>query len=90
MANTRPEQITILYKGREYAYSLIFFITVADVWVPGAKTAGLIAKVCFFLKSNYLAVRNFNIQIKYAISDRPHWWQLDLCETSFLLLNGSH
>jgi hypothetical protein len=29
-------------------------------------------------------------KIKYAISDRPHWWQLDLCETSFLLLNGSH
>jgi hypothetical protein len=27
---------------------------------------------------------------KYAISDRPHWRQLDLCETSFLLLNGSH
>jgi hypothetical protein len=29
-------------------------------------------------------------KIKYAISDRPHWWQLNLCETSFLLLNGSH
>jgi hypothetical protein len=29
-------------------------------------------------------------KIKYAISDRPHWRQLDLCETSFLLLNGSH
>jgi hypothetical protein len=29
-------------------------------------------------------------KIKYAISDRPHWWELDLCETSFLLLNGSH
>jgi hypothetical protein len=28
-------------------------------------------------------------KIKYAISDRPHWQQLD-CETSFLLLNGSH
>jgi hypothetical protein len=25
-------------------------------------------------------------KIKYAISDRPHWRQLDLCETSFLLL----
>jgi hypothetical protein len=22
-------------------------------------------------------------KIKYAISDRPHWRQLDLCETSF-------
>jgi hypothetical protein len=29
-------------------------------------------------------------KIKYAISDRPHWRQLDLCETSFLLLNGLH
>jgi hypothetical protein len=29
-------------------------------------------------------------KIKYAISDRPHRRQLDLCETSFLLLNGSH
>jgi hypothetical protein len=29
-------------------------------------------------------------KIKYAISDRPHWRQLDVCETSFLLLNGSH
>jgi hypothetical protein len=29
-------------------------------------------------------------KIKYAISDRPHWRQLDLCETFFLLLNGSH
>jgi hypothetical protein len=29
-------------------------------------------------------------KIKYAISDRPHCRQLDLCETSFLLLNGSH
>jgi hypothetical protein len=29
-------------------------------------------------------------KIKYAIFDRPHWQQLDLCETSFLLLNGSH
>jgi hypothetical protein len=28
-------------------------------------------------------------KIKYAISDRP-WRQLDLCETSFLLLNGLH
>jgi hypothetical protein len=27
-------------------------------------------------------------KIKYAISDRPPWRQLDLCETSFLLLNG--
>jgi hypothetical protein len=26
--------------------------------------------------------------IKYVISD--NWRQLDLCETSFLLLNGSH
>jgi hypothetical protein len=29
-------------------------------------------------------------KIKYAISSRPHWRQLDLCEASFLLLNGSH
>jgi hypothetical protein len=29
-------------------------------------------------------------KIKYAIFDRPHWRQLDLCETSFLLLNGSY
>jgi hypothetical protein len=29
-------------------------------------------------------------KIKYAISDWPHRRQLDLCETSFLLLNGSH
>jgi hypothetical protein len=29
-------------------------------------------------------------KIKYAISDRPHWRQLDLCETTFLLPNGSH
>jgi hypothetical protein len=29
-------------------------------------------------------------KIKYAISGKPHWRQLDLCETSFLLLNGSH
>jgi hypothetical protein len=29
-------------------------------------------------------------KIKYAISDRPHWRQLDLRETSVLLLNGSH
>jgi hypothetical protein len=29
-------------------------------------------------------------KIKYAVSDRPHWRQLDICETSFLLLNGSH
>jgi predicted phage-related endonuclease len=26
-------------------------------------------------------------KIKYAISDAPHWRQLDICETSFLLLN---
>jgi hypothetical protein len=29
-------------------------------------------------------------KIKYAISGRPHWRQLDLCETYFLLLDGSH
>jgi hypothetical protein len=28
--------------------------------------------------------------LKYSISDRPHWQQLGLCETYFLLLNGSH
>jgi hypothetical protein len=26
-------------------------------------------------------------EIKYAISDKPHWRQLDLCEKSFLLLH---
>jgi hypothetical protein len=31
-----------------------------------------------------------NPKIKYAISDRPHWRKLDVCETYCLLLNGSH
>jgi hypothetical protein len=29
-------------------------------------------------------------KVKYAISDKPHRRQMDLCETSFLLLNGLH
>jgi hypothetical protein len=29
-------------------------------------------------------------KIKYAISDKAHWRQLVLCETSFFSLNGSH
>jgi hypothetical protein len=29
-------------------------------------------------------------KIKYGISDRPHWQLVELCETSFLLQNGSH
>jgi hypothetical protein len=28
-------------------------------------------------------------KIKYAISDRPHWRQFDLCETFFLLPTGA-
>jgi hypothetical protein len=44
----------------------------------------------YFLMPIYRCAIEKYPKIKHAISDRPHWRQLDLCETSFLLLNGSH
>jgi hypothetical protein len=60
-------------------------------WAISMKLSGYY----FFMPIYYTDVPSFvqkYPKIKYAISDRPaHCWrQLDLCETSFLLLNGSH
>jgi hypothetical protein len=80
---------TVVFSFSYICTKVLFFSSVAHVWVPGAKTTGSI--VFFFLNLIFMSVRNLRFNaihsvIKTYVSQRSSCRQWGLPEMAYFIL----